>query len=145
MSYKLIYSDNGQSVKHLHHDTTTPHESCSINPHDICSVKKLIEDETEKRKEICSDIQDDICSLKKLVTEEIQIRKLMTHLLSSIGCEDTDNQIILAQQLEISKLKKDIKRISNKMEKTDEYINDLYWALFHNKPCVIAAIIEPEL
>ena len=58
---------------------------------------------------------------------------------------NTDNEIILAQQLEISKLKKDIKRISNKMEKTDEYINDLYWALFHAKPCVIAAIIEPDL
>jgi uncharacterized protein YpuA (DUF1002 family) len=124
--YQLIYSEDScesKSVKHL--------------------CKKL-DHETHQRNESCANIQSDICSLKKLVEEEIHVRKLMTHLFSSIGCDNTDNQIILAQQLEINHLKKHIKCISNKMEKTDEYINDLYWALFHNKPCVIAAIIEPD-
>ena len=123
--YKLVYSDNhSRSVKHL--------------------LEKL-DHETHKRNESCSTIQDDICNLKKLVEDEINIRKLMTHLMTSIACENTDNQIILSQQLEINHLKKHIKTISNKMEKTDEYINDLYWALFQNKPCVIAAIIDPTL
>ena len=88
-------------------------------------------------------MQESIIDLKKQLHEEVHFRKLLIKLFTSMNCENAENHMILSQQLQIYELKQQVHKLSSCLSTSNEYINDLYWALFHDKPVKISPIIAP--
>jgi hypothetical protein len=102
-----------------------------------------IDCEITERKNAMDCMTESITDLKKQLHEEIHFRKLLIKLFASVDCENTENRIILAQQIQINELQDNLYKVADCLQKSNEYINDLYWALFHDKPAIISPVIAP--